>query len=231
MSVIINSPFNISSSVGVGFLKSSYEEVRINFSQNSATISGVNNAFGIPSNAIVTVNNLTDRLGKVTPFSVTSIATVNWSPYSNGASSDDTAKGITGGSYLSSLTPTLPVSMYQSIWFQHASSSTQPPASYDATKPQLRISGLNPSRTYTIKLTGSEGNLTFTNELRVRMVGATSPTSQDYSGQNITSLDGGVTFTLAPDSSGKIDIWMNIITGSGGAGAVCCVCGITIIEN
>ncbi len=204
-------------------------EVRIDFRATSTSITGVNVVSGSPGSSLVTVDNLLDKDGNATTWDVSTISTTNWLGYSGGTS-NDAVSGITGGTYLGASTPSIPASVYQSIWYQYSNSASQSPGTYDAAKPQIRISGLNPNRIYTLKMTGSDGTLGFLNEARYRVSGLTSPAATDYTGDGITNLTGGATFTLQPSAGGIIDVWVNTITGGGG-GAVACISGITITQE
>jgi hypothetical protein len=164
--------------------------------------------FGDPAISAV---SYTDPTYSIT---VSSIATANWNAYSGcSCTSNDAVTGATGGSYVSGVGN----SAYESIWFNYGPTT----ANFDATKPQFQITGLNTATTYTIKMTGQDGTLGFdANPMRFVVAGATTPSSQDVNG-DVTSQSNGASFTLQPDGTGKIKVWLNSVSGSSELATIC----------
>lgn len=190
----------------------SKDTIRINLSTTDQNVSTFNDMFGAPANAVVTIANLVNISGNSTGVAITTIATANWLPYGGNPinSSNDPCCTITGASYYG--TEANNATVAGSNFYNYG---TVTPGRYDATKAQFRISGLNTAKTYEIKLTVLDGNLGFTCKAIIRVVGATSPTAIEVSG-DVTSQSSGATFTLQPDGSGNIDIWVNTSTVNSG---------------
>lgn len=184
---------------------SSVIEARVHFSLGAYSVSTYNNLTGNPHSSIRSMS-LNDITGAATGWSITTIATANWGQFS-GTTATDGIAGVTGGTFLDGAT----IVVYQNSMFNYGTTS---PATYDAAKPQLRITGLDISKDYTVKITGCDGTYTFDcTNMRYTIVGATSPASQDVGG-DVTNVTNGATFTLKPDGSGQLTIWCNSISGS-----------------
>lgn len=178
------------------------DTIRINFSNTDLNVSTYNDLFGHPTSAVRSIADLLDYKGNATGIGITTIATGNWLAYS-GQSSNDPCCTITGASFYGSSANNATVG--GSNFYNYG---TIQPARYDAAKPQLRLTGLNPASTYEIKITCIDGNLGFNNTAIFRVVGLTSPASQTIAG-NVTSQSSGATFTLQPTAGGIIEIWIN----------------------
>jgi hypothetical protein len=190
----------------------SWTEIRVDMrgAGTSSGTTGYNTLAGSPHSSVLTISNLNDITGTATGIGLTTVATANWSAYSGcSCSNNDAVSGITAGNYLGTGGST---EVYSSIIFNYGTVS---PARYDATKPQFRLSGLDPATTYTIKITGGDGSLGFAANWVSRVVGGTSPSLAEVNG-NVTNVTVGATFTLQPDGSGNIDIWFNSSTTNSG---------------
>jgi len=204
-------------------------EVRIDFrlSGTSSSVTGTwNTAAGQPTSAVVSISNLVDKNNTATGWGFTTIATGNWIAYSGG-SANNAVSGITGGTSLSGAS----AGVYQSIWYNYG---TITPARYDATKPQFKLTGLNTSKTYSIQVAGSKGTLGFDSRNMIwQVTGATTPATQELdggtSGSNITNVTTSLTFTVQPNGSGEISIWMNTMaSGTQGSSDLAEVCAMII---
>ncbi len=188
-----------------------WSEIRIDTrASGTSSATGYNYLTGAPHSSVLSISNLNDITGAATGVSISTISTSNWVAYSGcSCSNNDATTGVTGGTYLGTGANN---AVYQSIFFTYG---TVTPARYDATKPQLRISGLNPSTTYTIKLCGGDGTLGFTCKWAAKAAGATTTSTTEVDG-DITNITTGATLTLQPDGSGNIDIWINSSTTNSG---------------
>lgn len=162
---------------------------RFSFSLTSKTCTGWTNIFGDPHTGIRT------GTGALTGWTYTSIATANYVP--NGTNAFDN-NGTMAGTFFSDCAGSTTAVMNNG-WINGGA--------YDHTKPQHEIGGLNPAKTYNIKLTGSTngGSLRVT-DVRVEGSGLSSMIS--FTAKSNTA--NGVTFNnISPDGSGKIRIWFN----------------------
>jgi hypothetical protein len=154
--------------------------------------------------------------GTSSGITVSSIATSNWAPYSNGSSAFD-GGGASGGTFF-------PPAVMLNHWFQNGSFYSQ----YNSLVPQLLISGLNQDSVYTIKMTGSFvpiGSFEL-NPIRYTVTGAIIYGYVDINGDNNTS--GGAVFqNVAPDASGNVKVYVNTYGSSNTAS----ICGIQIISG
>ena len=185
------------------------QTVSFNFSAGAHTVSGWTNIYGNPAAAVLSATS-----GGIT---VSSVATANWAPNSDGHASFD-GGGVSGGTFF-------PAAVMANQWYQYSSYYAQ----YNALVPQLVISGLNKDSVYTIKMTGSDTlNLaTFhLNPIRYTVTGAIIYGYADINGENNTS-DGAVFHNIAPDASGTIKIYVNTYNSSNLAS----ICGVQIITG
>jgi hypothetical protein len=173
-----------------------------NFSQNAQSVSGWTNLHGNPAAALITATDAG------TGFAISSIGTTNWAPYSDGHCSFD-GGGASGGTFF-------PAGVMVNHWFQFSTYY----GAYNALLPQLQISGLNRDSVYTIKMSGSFTigipNNFETNPTRYTVAGAGFygyvDVNCDYNTAN------GATFhNIAPDSNGKVRIFVNTVNGSNAA--------------
>lgn len=182
-------------------------EVRINFSLAAVSVSTYNNLFGAPKTGVRSLTDMTDINGRTTTWDITTVATANWRDSVYTVSATDGIAGMTAMSFLSGATS----GVWANGYYQYGATS---PASYNASLHQFLISGLNPNKTYEIKITGADGTYTFdANPSRYTVSGLTTPASQDVNG-NVTSQSSGATFTLQPAADGTIKVWMNSVSGS-----------------
>jgi hypothetical protein len=185
------------------------QSASFNFSNSSKPVTGWTNIAGDPSTAV--------RTGTASSgITITSVATGNWAPFGNSAYD---AGGATGGTFF-------PAAVMLNHWFQYSSYY----AAYNALLPQLIIGGLNIDSVYTVKMTGSFAvNVPVTynlNPIRYTVAGATLYGYIDVNG-NLNTASGAVFQNIAPDSSGKIKIYVNTYDGSN----VASICGIQLISG
>ncbi|MES1159172.1 MAG: Ig-like domain-containing protein [Bacteroidota bacterium] len=179
---------------------------KFNFSLASHTVSGWVNVAGDPSTGI--------RTGVSGSVHITSINTTRWYQYNNTAAFD--GGGMTGGSFF-------PSGVMANMWFQYSEFY----GAYNAALPQLEISGLSIDSVYTISMTTSFNTNTFNfNPTRYTVAGATVYGYGDvYGNNNVT--DGAVFHNIAPDSNGKVQVYVNTALGSNTAG----ISGIQIVSG
>lgn len=178
---------NISTSGTVSALPTTIE--RFSFSLTAKTLTGWTNVFGDPHTAIKTAT------GGLTGWGLTTIATANYVP--NGACAFD-GNGTQAGTFFSDGAGSASAVMNNGYVNGGA---------YDHTKPQFEISGLDNTKSYNIRLTGSTngGSQRITD---VRVEGATLASVQTFTAKSNTA--NGATFTnISPDGAGKIRIWFN----------------------
>jgi len=201
---------------------SGWTQINIDFRATSTTITKWNVLSGDPGTSVISDTDLEDTFGVSTGVGITSIATANWIT-TTGSNSNDAVTGVTGGNYFGSNPP---ASVYQSIWYNNA---TVTPARFDTTKPQIRLSGLDPAKAYEIIMCGGDGTLGFdANPSRFKIVGLTSPGNIDVDG-DITNITTGATFTIIqPKADGTFDIWFNTVASPNSD--LICVAGIIIRE-
>jgi len=197
-----------------------WNEIRVDMRQSGTSgASNYNTLAGNPHISLLTISDLLDITGATTGISINSVATANWGNFS-GLTSNNAVPGITGGTFLDGANAAL----YQSIHYNYG---TTQPARYDVTRPQYRISGLIPNKTYRILITGSQGTFTFlcsTMEFRVQGSSLTSQTLNGGHPTSITNITVGLTFDVESDSSGEFTIWMNSATSQ----ELAVICGLII---
>lgn len=201
------------------------KRIYINFSATDLNLNSKwNDAFGNPDGAVITIANLIDTTGASTGIGFTSISTANWNGYSGNASSDNYNASITGTFYpASATTPTY----YRSNWWQYGTAS---PATYNASLPQMRLTGLNTAKQYTIYMTTVEIPVGqgFDDRGIFRVAGLTTPSAVSIDG-DVSTQPSGATFTVLPKVDGTIDIWMNVDNSAGDN--LVCVPAIIIVEQ
>jgi hypothetical protein len=184
------------------------QTVGFNFSNAAHSVSGWINAYGDPSSSVISAAD------PVSGISVSSVATANWAPFGNSAYDGGGASGSN---------PFFPTAVMANHWFQYNGYY----AGYNALMPQLIVGGLNVDSVYTFKMTGSftvnvpsQFNL---NPIRYTVAGATLYGYIDINGDsNVTA---GATFhNVAPDSTGKVRIYVNTY----GSSNVASICGVQI---
>lgn len=200
------------------------QRIYLNFSNTDLNIgSKWNDVFGSPHAAVVTVANLTDTTGAATGIGFTTIATANWNPYSGTSSANDYNASLNGSFYPAITTSTI----YRSTWWNYG---TVAPGRYYEAKPQMRLTGLAPVKTYSIYITACE--LTepggFPTKGIFRVTGLTSPAAIEVNGDQTFQATGAV-FTLQPTAGGVIDIWCN--TSSVNAGSLVTIPALVIVEQ
>ncbi|HEX3933947.1 MAG TPA: Ig-like domain-containing protein, partial [Puia sp.] len=187
------------------------QTVGFNFSLGSQPVSGWINAYGDPSSSVITATDATSGI------SVSSVATANWSPYGNCA---DDGGGASGAN------PFFPTAVMANHWFNYNGYL----AGYNALMPQLIISGLKVDSVYTFKMTGSfvynVPSQFSLNPIRYTVSGAALYGYIDIDGDsNVTA---GATFhNVAPDSTGKVRLYVNTYGGSN----VASICGVQILSG
>jgi hypothetical protein len=187
------------------------QTVGFNFSLASHPVTGWVNVYGDPSSSVITATDPTSGI------SVSSVATANWSPFGNSAYDGGGASGT--GSFF-------PTAVMANQWFQYNGYY----AGYNALLPQIVVSGLNVDSVYTFKMTGSytinvpsQFNL---DPIRYTVAGATLYGYIDIDGDsNVTA---GATFhNVAPDSTGKVRIYVNTY----GSSNVAAISGLQILSG
>jgi hypothetical protein len=170
---------------------------KFNFSLASHTVSGWVNVAGDPSTGV--------RTGTSGSIHISSINAARWAPLNSVAAFD--GGGMTGASFF-------PAAVMANMWFQYAAAF----ASYNAGAPQLEISGLSIDSVYTLQMSSSYNNSNFSfTPTRYSVVGATIYGYVDVYG-NFNVTDGAIFHNIAPDSSGKIYVYVNTALSANTAG-------------
>ncbi|MGN6293780.1 MAG: hypothetical protein ACTHMV_13635 [Chitinophagaceae bacterium] len=175
---------------------SSYQAdtLRVNFSEASHAYAGFVNMTGDPKAGVVTYTHTNG-------WTVSTISTSNWAQYTNGKCVLD---GFTGAGSANNFFTGYSAALLSNGFFMYDAAGN-----YNASFPQIRISGLNPSLDYKIRYTGCRGSMGFdANPMEYRVSGATSPSMQSVNG-SVTSQSAGGDFTLKPNGSGQINVWLN----------------------
>ncbi|HWB94695.1 MAG TPA: Ig-like domain-containing protein, partial [Puia sp.] len=187
------------------------QTVSFNFSLGSRPVSGWINAAGDPAAGVITASDPTSGIA------LSSVATANWSPYTNCAYDGGGASG--SGSFF-------PTAVLANHWFNYSAFY----GAYNALMPQIVISGLNVDSVYTFKMTGSfvvgvpnQFNL---DPIRYTVAGATLYGYVDIDGDS-NYLNGATFHNVAPDTAGKVRIYVNTYGGSN----VASICGLQIISG
>jgi len=169
-------------------ISASGQQLNFNFTKDPVSVANWINVSGDPSSGVRTATD------QSTGISVSSLATANWYPYS-GVSAYD-GGGMTSGTFM-------PATVMVNHWFQHGSLAT-----YNVSKPQLELSGLNPASLYTLKMTGSNIYGFNSNPTRFVVSGSVVSSHMDVNTYNNTA--NGATFSsIMPDANGKIRIYVN----------------------
>jgi len=181
--------------------------VGFNFSRNSNSVSGWINVTGDPSLAVRTATD------PVTHISISSVSTNNWFP--NGDDCADDGVGSTGSNYF------FPFPVTGSMWLNQG---TQ--ALYNASVPQLELSGLSTDSVYYIRMSSSTQYGTGGDPTQYTVAGLTVQSPQYLNIGGNTSM--GITFQqVKPDANGKIRVYVNTTSSSAYAG----ISGVQIISG
>jgi len=196
-----------------GLQRSLAQTASFNFSLNPQSVSGWVNAHGDPSDTLITAT-------APSGISVSSVGATNWSriAYTSDPCAYD-GGGATGGTFF-------PAAVMLDHWFQYGTST----AAYNALLPQVIISGLNVDSVYTIKMTGSFvlgiPQYYTLNPIRYTVMGTINYGFIDIDGDSNTTA-GAVFHNIAPDSTGKVRIFVNTYGGSN----VASICGLQVISG
>jgi len=168
--------------------------VSFNFSAAASITSGWTNVAGDPSKGV--------RQATAAGITISSIATANWQADQNGLAAVN-GVGAGGGFF--------PAGVMSNDWFQWCGFANTL-GQYNASIPQLQLSGLNKDSTYILKMTGSSsvgGNTQYT------VAGLVSYGSQSINTGYNTNL--GATFMqVRPDAAGTVRVWVNATSSGGG---------------
>jgi hypothetical protein len=181
------------------------QTVSFNLSKTSSTWPGWVNVAGDPSVAVqtVTANGIT----------LSSVATANWSPY-DGYSAQN-GSGYYPGYYF-------PARIMSNNWFQY-NGTGRSLALYNSLAPQIKLSGLNPDSTYTLRISGSDAGSFNTSPTQYTVAGKTNYGTQNLSVHN-NQYQGVVFQGITPDSTGTIRLYVNATSGTD----LAAVCGIQV---
>ena len=175
-----------------------------NFSATPVAVSGWTNLSGNPAAAVVTATS--------NGITVSSIAAANWSP--NGVSARN-GNGFNPGTYF-------PAAVMSNNWFQY-NGSARTLANYNASVPQLQISGLNPDSFYILKMTGSDTSSLVSNPMDYTISGSIVYAAQGVNAHNNATQ--GVTFqNIYPNSSGIVKIYVNTTSSTD----IAPICGLQV---
>jgi hypothetical protein len=180
--------------------------VSFNFSAGTQSVAGWINVSGDPSTAVRSATDPT------TGITVSSIATGNWHP--SDASAAD-GYGASGGTFF-------PAAVMLNHWYQYGGSVSV----YNASSPQLLITGLHADSVYSLRMTGSSTTTSNSNPTTYTVAGLTVAVPIANNSHNNTA--GGAVFNnIAPDANGMIRVFVNTLTTTD----VADICGIQIIST
>jgi hypothetical protein len=180
--------------------------VSFNFSLGAQSVSGWINVTGDPSVAVRT------GVDPASGISISSIAIANWHP-SDAAAAD--GYGASGGTFF-------PAAVMLDHWYQYGGSVSV----YNASAPQLLISGLRTDSVYTLRMTGSSTTTSNSNPTTYTVSGLSVATPIANNSHNNTA-NGAVFTNIAPDANGMIRVYVNTLTTTD----VADICGIQIIST
>jgi hypothetical protein len=176
-----------------------------NFSASTQSVSGWINVSGDPATA---VRSATDA---ATGISISSIATANWHP-SDACAAD--GYGASGGTFF-------PAAVMLNHWYQYGGSVSV----YNASSPQLLISGLHTDSVYTLRMTGSSTTASNSNPTTYTVAGLSVAVPIANNSHN--NVANGAVFTnISPDANGMIRVFVNTLTTTD----VADICGIQIVS-
>ncbi len=178
--------------VGYGLARVNAQTASFNFSRASQSVSGWVNVVGDPS---VAVRSATDG---TTGISVSSIATINWAPFTDGTCAYD-GGGETGGTFF-------PAAVMMNHWYQYGPAL----ADYNAGTPQLKISGLAVDSFYRIKMASSFNGSFNLNPTRYTLTGARIYGYVDVN-NNYNTANGATFNNVQPDSTGHVYVYVNTV--------------------
>ncbi len=180
------------------------DTLRVNFSNTEKNYTGWNNIDGDPAIAVV---NYTHSNG----WQLSTIATTNWSPYTNGKCAQD---NFTNAGNANNYFIGYSAALISNGWFNWFTTGNG--AGYNVSKPHIKISGLIPFGNYRLRFTGTRGSQGFgANPMEYRVAGATSPAVQNVSGiTGSGQQSAGADFTIQANANGEIYIWLNPLPGS-----------------
>lgn len=134
---------------------------------------------------------------------LSSVATANWSPNSNGNCAYNYG-GASGASYF-------PPAVMNNSWIQYNGANYNL-ALYNAAIPQIELTGLNHDSTYILRMSGST-QFNYGTTTQYTVAGLTVYGSQQLTTYNNTTQ--GVTFAnVKPDASGMIRVYVNATAGN-----------------
>ena len=175
------------------------------FSATAESYTGFTNVTGDPSTGV--------RTATVNGITVSSVATANWSPY-DGISAQN-GNGFYPGTYF-------PAAVMSSNWFQY-NGTARTLANYNASVPQLQLSGLNPDSSYILQMSGSDAGSFVSSPTIYTVAGATVYPTQSLNVHNNASQ--GVIFQgIYPNSSGVISIYVNTTSSTD----IASICGLVV---
>jgi hypothetical protein len=186
----------------------SAQTASFNFSASAISVSGWVNVSGDPSTGVrsVTANGIT----------ISSVARANWSPYS-GISAQN-GNGFYPGRYF-------PSQVMSNNWFQY-NGTARTLANYNATVPQLQLSGLNPDSSYILRMSGSDDGGFVSSPTIYTVSGATVYATQSLSVHN-DSTQGVTFFGIYPNASGVISIYVNTTSSTD----IASICGLQVFPG
>ena len=176
-----------------------------NFSATPVTVSGWTNVSGNPA-----ANTITATANGIT---VSSVGSGNWA--GNSGISAKNGNGANSGTYF-------PAAVMSNNWFQY-NGGTQTLANYNASYPQLQLSGLNPDSFYILKMTGSDTSSLVSNPMDYTISGSIVYAALGLEAHNNATQ--GITFQgIYPNSSGVIKIYVNTTSSTD----IASICGLQV---
>ncbi|MBS1665196.1 MAG: hypothetical protein JST68_29390 [Bacteroidetes bacterium] len=181
--------------------------VSFNFSKAAQPVSGWINVVGDPATGTRSATDPT------TGITLSSIGTSNWASFFNQSAADGEAPN--NGTFF-------PAGVMSNEWFQYDANL----AGYNAAIPQIKISGLDQSHTYTLRMTGSSTSAISQSPTRYTIAGQTVSGYIDVNCTNNTA-DGATFNPIAPDANGNIYVYVNTAGFAQAAG----ISGVQIITE
>lgn len=176
-----------------------------NFSATPVSVTGWTNLSGNPAAAVVTAT--------ANGITVSSVGAGNWA--GNSGISAKNGNGASSGTYF-------PAAVMSNNWFQY-NGATRTLANYNASYPQLQISGLNPDSFYILKMTGSDTSSLVSNPVIYTISGSIVYAAQGPEAHN-NATQGVVFQGIYPNSSGVINIYVNTTSSTD----IALICGLQV---
>lgn len=165
--------------------KTRSQSASFNFTAFPHTLSGWTNVVGDPGTAVRTATSTSG-------VAISSVATANWAAFSGHCAADSLGENVNGF---------FPAAVLFNHWYTYE-------AVYNATKPQLKLTGLSKTGRYTLSVTGSSTGTPSTNPTSYTVAGLIN-----YGAMAVNTLTnstvGAIFSNITPDTTGSILVYVS----------------------